>query len=258
MPWPSAGTGRITGSRPRTVTGGMSRARYPCRRHRGLPKPSAALPAAAGAGHQLITCHVGGTKGLSDALNEHWLEHSTELMSGPQSMVELTRSFVHDVHQDKAWAWTLIRAALDGGFPTQRPACRPSHRDRREDRLRQKRGEISDDLDVGVIGLALFAACITPAILPAFARAYVCLDRSSSTLENLYADQLARMTAALGRRAPGPEPAYGKPAEAGFDRGLLSGRRTARCRQGRSGRGIGRLRSPSPPPCPPSSPGRRS
>ncbi len=166
------------------------------------------IAAAAGVGHQLITYHFGGKKGLYDALSERWLDRSAELVSGPQPMAELARSFVREVHGDEAWARTLVREALDGGFPISDGRVARLIEIVEKTRLRQKRGEISDDLDVGALTLALFAATIAPAILPAFARAFVGLDPSSSTFSNLYADQLARIIAALGGPGPGsgPEP----------------------------------------------------
>jgi TetR/AcrR family transcriptional regulator len=164
------------------------------------------IAAAAGVGHQLITYHFGGKKGLYDALNERWLNRSAELVSGPQPMAELIESFVHEVHEDEDWARTLVRETLDGGFPISDGRVARLIELVETTRLRQKRGEISEDLDVGAITLALFAATIAPAILPAFARAFVGLDPSSDAFENLYGGQLARMVAALGRREPEPEP----------------------------------------------------
>ena len=165
------------------------------------------IAAAAGVGHQLITYHFGGKKGLYDALNERWLDRSTELMSGPQSVVELTKTFVYQVHADEGWARTLVREGLDGGFPISDGRVARLVELVEKTRLRQKRGEISDDLDVGAITLALLAATLAPAILPAFARAFVALDPSSTVFRDLYAEQLGQMVAALGRREPGPESA---------------------------------------------------
>ena len=175
----------------------------------------ARIAAAAGVGHQLITYHFGGKQGLYDALSERWVDGTTDLLSGPQPMVELIRSFVHAIHGDEAWARTLVREALDGGFPASDARVGLLIEIVEKTRLRQKRGDISADLDIGAITLALLAASIAPAILPAFARAFVGLDPSSSAFEDLYAEQLARMVAALGSPEPesGPEPAAG-PARA--------------------------------------------
>ncbi len=61
------------------------------------------------------------------------------------------------------------------------PAQAARVRDAEKTRLRQKRGEISDDFDAGALTLALFAASIAPAVRPAFARAFVGLRENPSS-----------------------------------------------------------------------------
>jgi AcrR family transcriptional regulator len=169
------------------------------------------IAAAAGVGRQLITYHFGGKEGLYNALGHRWVNRNAGLLFGPRSLVQLTGEYVRWVHEDEAWARTLIREALDGGFPISDERIAHLIEIVENARLRQKRGEISDDLHVGAISLALFAACIAPAILPAFARAFVGLDPSSAEFRELYAEQMARITAALGEPefGSGPEPASG-------------------------------------------------
>ena len=130
-------------------------------------------------------------------------------MSRPQPLAEFAREYVREVHGDEAWARTLIREALDGGFPVSDGRVARLIEIVEKTRLRQKRGEISEDLDVGALTLALFAATIAPAILPAFARAFVGLDPSSTAFRDLYADQLASIITALGRPEAGQGPAPG-------------------------------------------------
>jgi TetR/AcrR family transcriptional regulator len=164
----------------------------------------------AGVGRQLITYHFGGKKGLYDALTERWLDHSVDLVSGEESFIQLIREHVFAVHEDEAWARTLAREAIDGSFPIRDERVARLIEIVEKTRLRQKRGEVSDDIDVGALTLAFLAACMAPAILPAFARAFVGLDPSSTAFRDLYADQLALLaSAALGRPEPdsGPAPA---------------------------------------------------
>ncbi|MFE4664669.1 TetR/AcrR family transcriptional regulator [Streptomyces sp. NPDC056716] len=166
----------------------------------------ARIAAAAGVGHQLITYHFGGKKGLYDALDQRWLERSTALVSGPDSVVELVRMFVHEAHRDEAWVRTLIREALDGGFPISDGRVARLVEFVEKTRLRQKRGEIRDDLDSGAVILALFVACMAPVVLPAFARAFAGLDPSSAMFADYYAEQMARIAGSLAPTGPGPEP----------------------------------------------------
>lgn len=162
---------------------------------------------AAGVGRQLITYHFGGKKGLYDALTEDWLNRSVDLMSGGESLVQLVREHALLVHEEEGWARTLVREALDGSFPIRDERVARLIEIVEKTRLRQKRGEISDQIDVGALTLALLAACMAPAILPAFARAFVGLDPSSTAFRDLYAEQLVLLVSALGRPVPGSGPA---------------------------------------------------
>jgi TetR/AcrR family transcriptional regulator len=155
------------------------------------------IAAAAGVGHQLITYHFGGKKGLYDALQERWLERNEQMAMSAQPLARLAREYVLWVHEDEAWARTLIREALDGGFPISDERIARIISLVEQARIRQKGGDLRDDFDVGAIHLALLAATMAPVILPAFARAFVGLDPSSEAFAELYADQVARMMAAL-------------------------------------------------------------
>ena len=91
-----------------------------------------------------------------------------------------------------------LREALDGGFPISDERVTRLIAIVENTRMRQKRGEIRDDFDVGALSLAFLAACMAPAILPAFARAFVGLDPTSEAFSELYADQVSRIMSALG------------------------------------------------------------
>lgn len=157
------------------------------------------IAAAAGVSHQLITYHFGGKKGLYDALNERWRDRSEQVMDEDQSMVQVIRDYVQWAHEDEGWARTLAREAFDGGFPIGDERVAHLVELVEKTRMRQKRGEIDDSIDVGVLSLVLLAACMAPAVLPAFARAFIRMDPSSPDFVELYANQLSRMMAALGR-----------------------------------------------------------
>jgi TetR/AcrR family transcriptional regulator len=162
---------------------------------------------AAGIGRQLITYHFGGKKGLYDALTERWLNRNVDLVSGPESFVEVIREHVFWVFEDQAWPRTLTREAIDGSFPISDERVAGLVQLVEKLRLRQKNGEIGDDFDVGALSLALLAACIAPATLPEFARAFVGLDPSCTAFRDLYAGQLARIMASLAGPEPGAGPA---------------------------------------------------
>jgi TetR/AcrR family transcriptional regulator len=164
---------------------------------------------AAGVGRQLITYHFGGKSGLYDALTERWLDRNSDLLSGPEPFVQLVREQVSWVHEDEGWARTLVREAIDESVPISDERVVRLAGLVEKLRLRQKRGEISDEFDVGALSLAFLAACTAPAIMPALARTLVGLDPSSTAFPDLYAEELARIASALSGLEPdsGPEPA---------------------------------------------------
>ena len=126
----------------------------------------ARIAAAAGVGHQLITYHFGGKQGLYEALQAQWLDRNDALIAGSTPIAQIIREYVLWVHEDEAWARTLIREALDGGFPISDERVARLIAIVENTRMRQKRGEIRDDFDVGALSLAFLAACMAPAILP--------------------------------------------------------------------------------------------
>lgn len=112
------------------------------------------------------------------------------------------------------WARTLVRAELDGkpSAPDERAARLLNLVD--ETRKKQARGEIRDDLDVGALTLAFFAATIAPALMPQLARAFTGADPASPEFIDHYADQLARMVYALAETPPeGPVAGGANPTE---------------------------------------------
>jgi TetR/AcrR family transcriptional regulator len=158
----------------------------------------ARIAAAAGINHQLITYHFGGKQGLYDALTEQWLDGSTRLIEGSQPIAEVTREFVQWACSDEAWTRTLAREGLEGGFPIGDERVARLIEIVEKNRLRQKNGDWREDLDVGALTLAIFAAACAPVTLPAFARAFVGLDPASQTFWDYYSEQLGRLTSALG------------------------------------------------------------
>jgi AcrR family transcriptional regulator len=152
---------------------------------------------AAGVAHQLITYHFGGKQGLYEALQEQWLERNEAMASSSEPMAELAREYVRWVHEDEAWARTLIREALDGDFPESDERVSRLVSLVESARVRQKRGEIRSDIDLGALSLLLFGATVAPAVAPAVARAFVGLDPSSEEFAAFYGDQVARMVASM-------------------------------------------------------------
>lgn len=157
---------------------------------------------AAGLSHQLITYHFGGKQGLYDALQEDWSHASHELLSKIEPYAELIRSYVRAAYEGREWVRSVIREELEGhtlsesriselrGFVAQAQAHQAS-------------GEIRQDLDAGVLTLAVFAAAIAPIVLPAHTRAFTGADPGSDEFMDHYADQLAHVVAALSEAPSG-------------------------------------------------------
>ncbi|MEH0580562.1 MULTISPECIES: TetR/AcrR family transcriptional regulator [Streptomyces] len=167
----------------------------------------------AGVSHQLITYYFGGKRGLYEALSEQWLEESMRV-GRTHTFAEAVRRYVHWACEDPAWTHMLTR---------ENPGLRPPAEDERaaelfkniEDmRERQARGEFRSDLDVGALSLVFFAASVAPVALPWIARELTGQDPTSPEFVDAYADQVARIVAALAEGAAdeGP-PVNGEPED---------------------------------------------
>ncbi|MFF0222886.1 TetR/AcrR family transcriptional regulator [Streptomyces sp. NPDC004629] len=169
---------------------------------------------AAGVGHQLITYHFGSKQGLFEALQDQWIDRHFVVESASDSLVASVREYVHWAHEDESWARALTRQALEGSFPISDERVARLIELMEKTRLRQKRGDVREDIDVGAVSLAFFAASIAPAIFPAFARAFIGVDPSSAHFAELYAEQLSRMVAALAQTEPKPasDPGEARPS----------------------------------------------
>ncbi|MCX4641993.1 MULTISPECIES: TetR/AcrR family transcriptional regulator [unclassified Streptomyces] len=152
---------------------------------------------AAGVSHQLITYYFGGKRGLYEALSERWLSTAMPV-SHELPFAEAVRRYIRMAHEDPGWVHTLTR---------EQPGMRPPAEDDRatellksvEDlRARQARGEIRDDIDVGVLSLVFFAASVAPVALPWIAREFTQQDPASQEFVDHYAEQVAQIIAALG------------------------------------------------------------
>ncbi|MFJ9179440.1 TetR/AcrR family transcriptional regulator [Streptomyces sp. NPDC102360] len=167
---------------------------------------------AAGVSHQLITYYFGSKRGLYEALSERWLSTAMPV-SHDLPFGEAIQRFVRMAHDDPGWVHTLTR---------EEPGMRPPAEDDRatellksveELRARQARGELRDDIDVGVLSLAFFAASIAPVALPWIAREFTQQDPASPEFIEHYVEQIARIIAALGDGAGNIAPAGGSTSD---------------------------------------------
>ncbi|MGW5635003.1 TetR/AcrR family transcriptional regulator [Streptomyces sp. NPDC003832] len=159
------------------------------------------IASAAGVSHQLITYYFGGKQGLYEALTEQWMDSALPALQEGGSFSDAVRRYVQLAWEDPSWARMLMREDLGSQPPGEEERAAELLKSVHSLRDRQERGEVRGDLDVGVLGLVFFAATIAPKALPWIARELTLRDPSSQEFINDYADQLARIVAAL---AAGP------------------------------------------------------
>ncbi|WP_406109155.1 TetR/AcrR family transcriptional regulator [Streptomyces sp. NBC_01003] len=158
---------------------------------------------AAGVSHQLITYYFGSKRGLYEALSDRWLSTAMPV-SHDLPFAEAVGRYVHMAHEDPGWVHTLTREQPDAPPPAEDERAAELLKSVEELRARQARGEIRGDIDVGVLSLVFFAASIAPEALPWIAREFTQQDPGSQEFIDHYAEQVARIIAALGDDAPTP------------------------------------------------------
>ncbi|WP_432181547.1 TetR/AcrR family transcriptional regulator [Streptomyces sp. NBC_00063] len=159
---------------------------------------------AAGVSHQLITYYFGSKRGLYEALSEQWLSTAMPL-SHELPFAQAIQRYVHMAHEDPGWVHTLTREEAGSRPPAEDDRATELLKSVEELRARQARGEFRGDIDVGVLSLAFFAASIAPVALPWIAREFTQQDPDSQEFTDYYAEQVARIVAALrDTTVPGP------------------------------------------------------
>ena len=168
---------------------------------------------AAGVSHQLITYYFGGKRGLYEALSEQWLEESMRV-SRTQTFAEAIRRYAHWASEDPAWVHALTREDPGSRPPAEDDRAAEFFKHVQDLRERQARGEFRSDLDVGAVALVFFAASIAPVALPWIARELTQRDPASPEFIDDYAEQVARIIAALAEATTDEgSPVNGEPEE---------------------------------------------
>ncbi|MBO4256954.1 TetR/AcrR family transcriptional regulator [Streptomyces griseorubiginosus] len=155
------------------------------------------IAAAAGVSHHLITYYFGGKQGLYEAITEQWMDTSLPDPDEDVPVAERMRRYVHQAWEDPSWSQMLVRERPGSSPPGEDGRAAELLKSVEELRRRQARGEIRGDLDVGMVALAFFAATIAPRSLFWIAREMTQRDPASREFADDYADQIARIFAAL-------------------------------------------------------------
>lgn len=141
-----------------------------------------AIASRAGVNRQLISYYFGGRRGLHDAIQEQWRAQAGRLASPEPSLEEVVRRFARDVIEHPEMHRMAIRSGLD--TPAGVPGETSSAVDARLANLRrrQRAGEVSSDIDVGLLLVAMQGAVTAPLVFPDSVRRLTGLDPESPDL----------------------------------------------------------------------------
>jgi TetR/AcrR family transcriptional regulator len=155
----------------------------------------------AGVNRQLITYYFGGKRGLYQALGEQWTAEETDMTPPSMPLAEMAAAHLEAILADPRHSRLLLWESLTGSgeeFEAE-DGDDPAAADMRR---RQAEGELGEELDPGMVLVALMGAALAPVAIPQVVRRSTGLDPGDEAFARQYAEQLRRLV----RRLAGPAP----------------------------------------------------
>ncbi|HUB70737.1 MAG TPA: TetR family transcriptional regulator, partial [Acidimicrobiales bacterium] len=139
----------------------------------------------AGVSKDLIAYHFGGKEGLFEAVQTEWLARRDAFVDHSAPLATNLASYLHSILSDPRPLRLLVWRGLlvDDNSPETSPDIYPEVSHLGE---RQRRGELSNSVDPGVLNLVLMGAVAAPVIFPDQVRRVFGLAISDEEFEDRY------------------------------------------------------------------------
>lgn len=161
----------------------------------------------AGVNKQLISYYFGGKPGLHRELLKRWTTTEQQLRASDASIVDVVTGYLRHALQDPRGTrfslWQALGDAVDDSRPADRSDIQDAERasiDREQDdlRVRQRAGELPDDLDLPSAQLAFTGMVIAPIVQPGLVAALFDEPADSPAFADRYCAAVAEIVRRLG------------------------------------------------------------
>jgi len=152
-----------------------------------------AIAQRAGVNQQLISYYFDGKAGLYQALTDRWREVSAGLNTADRPLAEVVVSFLAQDAQTRNWARLLTWNGLTGADSDDSFFGAMVDDIKR----RQAAGEISSEVDPGMVLLILFSATLAPVSLPQVVKGMTGLAADSPEFLRRYGETLKKIVEML-------------------------------------------------------------